>query len=77
MYFNCTQQITVDRKRERDISVQLVMSSSRLTLCIAEAKDGSELTLLIVMEGESGGKIEKSPNDLLQQNILGYCQHNA
>ena len=77
VYFNCAPQNTVHRKGERTISVQLGGSSSRLTLCVAAAKDWSKLPLFVVMKGEPGGRIEKSLSALLPDNVFGSCQRNA
>ena len=77
VYFNCAPQTTVHRKGERTISVKIGGSSSRLTLCVAVAMDGTKLPLFVVMKGQPGGRIEKQLHDLLPTGVFGCCQPNA
>ena len=78
VYFNCSPNRTVHPKGEKTVSIMTgETSSTRFTLAVSVALDGSKLPLFATFEGVPGGRIDKSLADILLRGASGCVQRKG
>ena len=78
VYSNCSPNRTVHPKGEKTVSIMIGgTSSTRFTLAVSVATDGSKLPLFAIFKGVPSGRIDKSLADVLPSGLSGCVQRKG
>ena len=78
IYLNCSPKSTVHSKSDRTVSIRLGGAvSTRFTLSITVAMDGTKLPLFVILKGKPGGSVDKRLPQILPDSVFGCVQPKA